>query len=201
MSKSFSDAQIRSRFRQDHYAELGSLIAPDFAARLYDHVTGRSEGVSGTGSKLTGLDDVAEGYADPLMEHLLRGVLPRIEILTGLELSPTYSFFRLYRRGSVLPPHQDREACEIGVSVHLGQSGNQPWPLWVEGPNGQSAADLKPGEALIYRGIECEHWREALTENQYAQIFLHYVDKNGPYREWRFDKRSSLGVGGPTPAQ
>jgi len=201
MSERFSDAQIRTRFRRDYYAKLGSLIAPEFAALLYDHVTARCEGVSGSGSKLAGLEDVAEGYADPSMEHLLRGVLPCVEILTGLELSPTYSFFRLYRRGGILPPHQDREACEIGVSVHLGQSGNHPWPLWVKGPNGQSAVDLGPGEALIYRGIECQHWREALAEDQYAQIFLHYVDKNGPYREWRFDKRASLGIGDPTPAQ
>jgi len=196
-----SDTQIRARFQRDRYAKLGSLIDSEFAAQLYGYVKARSEGVHRTASSLAGLDDVAEDYADPIMEHVLRGALPRIESLTGLELFPTYSFLRLYRRGSILPTHRDREACEIGVSLHLGQSGDRPWPLWIKGPNGQSAVDLGPGDALIYRGMECAHWRDALQGDDFAQIFLHYVDKQGPYGEWRFDKRSSLGIADPTSPQ
>jgi len=28
-----------------------------------------------------------------------------------------------------------------------------------------------------------------------AQVFMHYVDANGPYAEWKFDKRPLLGHG------
>jgi PKHD-type hydroxylase len=39
------------------------------------------------------------------------------------------------------------------------------------------------------------HWREPYFEGKWqAQVFLHYVDQNGPHAEWKYDKRESLGV-------
>jgi hypothetical protein len=55
---------------------------------------------------------------------------------------------------------------------------------------------LKPGDLAVYRGIENEHWREPLTFSEpvwHVQAFLHYVDQNGPYSEYKFDKRQSIG--------
>jgi hypothetical protein len=45
---------------------------------------------------------------------------------------------------------------------------------------------------LIYRGIDIPHWRETYDGDRLAQVFLHYVDQNGPHNEWKFDKRPGL---------
>jgi hypothetical protein len=55
---------------------------------------------------------------------------------------------------------------------------------------------LRPGDALIYRGIELAHWREAFQGEKMAQVFLHYVDRNGPNAAEKFDGRAGLGVPG-----
>ena len=51
---------------------------------------------------------------------------------------------------------------------------------------------LSPGDALIYRGVECFHWRGAYAGNQLVQVFLHYVDRSGPYADKKFDGRKTL---------
>ena len=48
---------------------------------------------------------------------------------------------------------------------------------------------LEEGDAAIYRGCEVVHWREAYNEGtKLAQVFLHYVDANGKFTEWKDDK-------------
>ena len=142
------------------------------------------------------LDDTSPGAlssaGDVFMDGLLLDLLPRAEELSGLKLFPTYSYFRVYHRGDVLGRHTDRQSCEISLSLCLGYQGEKPWPLMVEGPEGSSAVALAPGDALLYRGIECPHWREPLEGERNAQVFLHYVDQNGPYAEWKYDKRPGL---------
>ena len=49
---------------------------------------------------------------------------------------------------------------------------------------------LEEGDAVLYKGCEVDHWREPYTEGtKLAQVFLHYVDANGPYTEWKNDKK------------
>ena len=45
--------------------------------------------------------------------------------------------------------------------------------------------DLAEGDGIIYRGCEIEHWRNPCDgpDNYYSgQVFLHYVDANGPHK-------------------
>lgn len=142
------------------------------------------------------LDDTAPGAlssaGDVFMDGLLMDLLPQAEDITQLKLFPTYSYFRVYHRGDVLAKHTDRQSCEISLSLCLGFEGERPWPLMVEGPQGITSADLAPGDALLYRGIDCPHWRDTLEGERNAQVFLHYVDQNGPYAEFKYDKRPGL---------
>jgi hypothetical protein len=46
---------------------------------------------------------------------------------------------------------------------------------------------LRPGDALLFKGIELTHWREKNTFGPCSQVFLHYVDQNGPYAYCRDD--------------
>jgi len=142
------------------------------------------------------LDGTAPGAlsaaGDVFMDGLLVDLLPRAEEICRLNLFPTYSYFRVYHRGDVLTKHTDRPSCEISLSLCLGYQGEKPWPLLVEGPAGVSSVELAPGDGLLYKGIECPHWRESLDGDDTVQLFLHYVDQNGPYAEWKYDKRPAL---------
>ena len=131
-------------------------------------------------------------YGDPIMEGLLSKLLRTVEKATGLQVFPTYSYFRLYKEGDALGRHSDRPSCEISLTVCLGYEGSGPWPIWIEGSRGVVSVSLEPGDGLLYRGIECPHWRSPFEGSRLAQVFLHYVDQRGPYSNWKFDKRSSL---------
>jgi hypothetical protein len=55
--------------------------------------------------------------------------------------------------------------------------------------------DMQVGDAVLYRGMNIEHWREKYTEGQWqAQVFLHYVDADGPHADQKYDGRTSLGL-------
>ena len=58
-------------------------------------------------------------YGDMLMETLLEKVKPTMEKHTGLKLSPTYSYARIYKNGDVLARHKDRYSCEISTTCLL----------------------------------------------------------------------------------
>lgn len=130
-----------------------------------------------------------------LFDSLLAQLTPHIEERTGLNLYPTYAYARWYHPGDELKIHRDREACEITVTLNLGFEGEQ-WPIYVgtdEEKQNYEKIDMQVGDAVIFRGQELYHWREKYTEGQWqAQVFLHYVDKNGPHAEWKFDKRTHL---------
>jgi len=127
-------------------------------------------------------------YGDPLMEALMVSKLELMKKETGLELLPTYAFWRMYTMFADLKKHKDRPACEISVTVMLGSDGNK-WPIYMDG----KSIELEPGDATIYLGCDVEHWRDEFKGDWHAQTFMHYVDKNGPYREWFKDKRSFYG--------
>jgi hypothetical protein len=62
----------------------------------------------------------------------------------------------------------------------------------VQGDGEPRGAELKPGDGLLYRGTELFHWRDAYQGEALVQVFLHYVDRDGPHADQKFDGRSSL---------
>jgi hypothetical protein len=137
-------------------------------------------------------------YGDPMMESLLVHLHKHMEEQTGLTLYPTYSYYRVYRPGAELKIHKDRPSCEISTTLMLGadyKDNNDlyEWPIYMDGKK----VNMSPGDMVIYRGCELDHWREMFTapEGSYhSQVFLHYVDANGPYADYKWDKRSGVGV-------
>jgi hypothetical protein len=180
------------KFARERYVLLPALIDASEARMLYEY----SQAVVKRGQYAT--DDQVPGtparYSAPRMEILLRELLPLIEEAGGLSLHPTYSYLRIYKHGDVLARHRDRPACEVSVSLCLGYVADRAWPLWIEGPQGVTAVTMEPGDAVLYRGVECLHWREKFTGREASQVFLHYVDQNGPNAGWKFDKRRALGM-------
>jgi len=134
-------------------------------------------------------------YADPLIEVMLKQCLPAVEKNTGLELEPTYSFSRVYQEGEELTPHTDRPSCEISVTINVACTG-KVWPIWMQYEDKDPVkCILNPGDAVIYKGCEVTHWRRKLPKSQMSvQFMLHYLDKNGSHAEYKFDKRTALGL-------
>jgi len=140
--------------------------------------------------------NVYSHYGDFVMETLLVKVLPIMKEKTYLDLVPTYSYARVYEKGSVLERHKDRPSCEISTTLNLG---GDPWPIYVDGSGGQNnpgtKVDLEPGDMLVYSGCELEHWRDEFQGNLCGQVFLHYNHRNGQFGESnKFDKRPMLGL-------
>ena len=41
--------------------------------------------------------------------------------------------------------------------------------------------------------MEYNHWRESYKGDKHTQVFLMYVDVDGKYSDWKWDKREGLG--------
>jgi hypothetical protein len=133
-------------------------------------------------------------YADPLIECLLQQSVESMEEVTGFELYPTYSFSRVYLKGDELTPHIDRPSCEISATVHVATVG-KPWPIWMKVPGKDPIKiEMGVGDAVVYKGCEVTHWRDKMEETDVnVQFMLHYVNKNGPNANYKWDKRPNLG--------
>jgi hypothetical protein len=127
-------------------------------------------------------------YADPLTESLMLNKRKLVEEKSNIKLLPTYSYFRIYTYQSDLPKHKDRPSCEVSVSVHINSDGT-PWEIFFDGEKYETV----PGDAILYKGCEVEHWRKPFEGDWHAQTFLHYVDLNGPNKKFFMDQRRMWG--------
>ena len=147
-------------------------------------------------------------YGNIAMETLLLKCQPGMEKATGLKLYPAYTYARIYKKGDELKRHKDRFSCEISTTMNLG---GDDWPIYLEPDSTKGGTkpgvgyvsdntkgvrvDLKPGDMLVYRGCELEHWREKFKGKECVQVFLHYNNRKTPgAKDNMFDKRPHLGL-------
>ena len=147
-------------------------------------------------------------YGNIAMETLMLKIQPLMEKETGLKLYPAYTYARIYKKGDILKRHKDRFSCEISTTMNLG---GDDWPLYLSPnenvgiPDGKKITteskakgikvDLKPGDMMVYKGMELEHWREKFKGKECIQVFLHYNNRKTPgAKENIFDKRPHLGL-------
>lgn len=161
----------------------------------------------------TQTNSISGTYSDTLMETLLDLSTPVVENNVKKKLFPTYSYLRVYDKGSDLKVHTDRPACEYTVALCLGADPyEKPYELFVGEQDDNSdykyfdddeiyqryRIDFKfpmiPNNAVIFKGLEKVHWREFCVHDHYITVFLHYVDQEGPYKDKKFDERESLGA-------
>lgn len=119
-------------------------------------------------------------HHDIFLETIHEIIWPKLEVILGEELLPTYTYSRLYNNGDVLEKHKDRFACEISVTVQLGRSHHYVWPIYIK----EKPFYLEEGDGVVYLGCDVEHWRNVCDgpEEYYSgQIFFHFVRKNGSY--------------------
>jgi hypothetical protein len=212
-------------FKKDKYVVIKQAISKDLAAfvanyfvikkQVYD--TCRKSKYISPYEVMVGYYEGAEEqiphtfscYSDIAMETLMLKCQPIMEKMTGLKLNPAYTYARIYKKGDILKRHKDRFSCEISTTMNLG---GDPWALYLD-PTGASnvinekqnlikpnapkgiKVDLKPGDMLVYRGCELEHWRNKFKGKECIQVFLHYNNRKTPgAKDNMFDRRPHLGL-------
>ncbi|MEM9013582.1 MAG: hypothetical protein AAGB02_00605 [Pseudomonadota bacterium] len=143
------------------------------------------------------------------MQTLQWGLTPYMSTLTGKELMPSHSYFRVYGKGDVCHVHSDTTACEHALSLTLGYSEDILWDFNIsdkyydaekERPADTAnrlrdlrllSVPMSTGDGVLYNGINYLHGRIRPNPNKWsAQIFLHWVDRNGTYAAHAFDGRA-----------
>jgi hypothetical protein len=188
--------------RDNGYVHIPDLIDAESARELTDQLKTIVASGKTQRDDQCPLSEAVHGH--PVFDSLLEQLLPSMQTITGKRLHPTYAYARMYVPGETLAVHTDREACEYSLTLTLGNEG-KPWPIFMAKPGEDgSSVTMHPGGAVAYRGCDMLHWREAFEGEWQAQVFLHYVDADGPNAEWKFDKRHSLShhaqpekIGGP----
>ena len=184
--------------------DLAIFVANYFSMRKQVYDTCRQAKYISPYEELLGEYEPAHGqiphtyfsYSDIAMDTLMLKCQPVLEKITGVKLSPAYTFARMYKKGDILKRHKDRFSCEISTTMNLA---GDPWPLYLE-PSGKEGlkgikVDLKPGDMLVYSGCELEHWRNKFKGKEHIQVFLHYNNRKTPgAKENMFDKRPHLGL-------
>jgi len=184
------------------------LLKREAVAYMYNNNITYDNGMLGTWTDKQ-IPNTYSIYGDQVFDTLLMKVLPLMKKETGLELIPTYSYARIYKKGDILKRHKDRPSCEISTTINLG---GEPWPIFID-PTGSdnvideyknihkpnapagSRVDLEVGDMLMYEGCKLEHWREPFEGEDCAQVFLHYNDASGKdAKQNKFDGRPMIGL-------
>jgi predicted 2-oxoglutarate/Fe(II)-dependent dioxygenase YbiX len=199
--------QAMTQFEVDKYVHLPEFLDKENCAQLVNELRKLIADGKTTKDEQCPLSQAIHGA--PVFDSLLEQLVPNFEQASGKKLFPTYAYARLYAPGDELKIHTDRPACEISATLTLGFDGDV-WPIYV-GDYAEQGREITTqqgetkyltnereikmgvGDAVLYRGMDKVHWREPYKEGKWqAQVFLHYVDANGPHAEWKYDKRTKL---------
>ena len=200
------------KFEKDRYLFVKNFISPELAKIITTYTLHQNKFNNQPEAGHAQVPGTHSIHGDHLMESLVEHTWPKMEELTGVELWPTYTFYRLYKQGDILKHHTDRPACEVSATICLGydycnldafKKTDYNWKLWVNNtangkkyggdPKEDRGYEMKPGDAIVYRGCEIDHWREEFKGVMQSQVFFHYCDRNGPFKDAKFDCRPGLG--------
>jgi len=136
-------------------------------------------------------------YGDACYDTLMLMSTHMISKYINIDLTPTYTYARIYYNNAELLPHLDRDECEHSVSLFLGGEFDATWPIWMlnkEVHKEPNMLALNIGDCVIYKGNKVHHWRDAFLGTSHYQLFMHYVETNGKFKHLKFDTRPYLGM-------
>ena len=134
-------------------------------------------------------------YGDPAFDMVMAMSTQDIGNIVGKNLVPQYTYARIYKNGSDLNIHSDRPECQYSVTLCLCGEYEKPWPIWIKDYAGNmNEVPLDEGDMVVYHGTELEHWRDKFEGTAQVQLFMHYVDAEGEFKDRLFDGRRNLGL-------
>lgn len=104
-------------------------------------------------------------------------MVPRLELLLGRKIKPSYNFASCYDEGKgKCPRHTDRPQCKYTVDLCVSQ--RKPWEFNAVGEDGaERSFFMEPGDAILLSGTHHEHWRPDLQADNFCDlVFFHFVD-------------------------
>lgn len=135
--------------------------------------------------------------SDPFGLSLLESISPIVSDILEKEVLPSYSYTRVYEKGTRLIPHRDRKACEISMSITLANFPNNTKEenFYISENNDESDAlkmTINTGDALMFFGSTHTnngfyHWRDETDSDHIMQIFLHWVYKDGEFQDYAYE--------------
>jgi predicted 2-oxoglutarate/Fe(II)-dependent dioxygenase YbiX len=180
-----------SYFENNGYVVLSNALDSESCTELVNHMFELHKNNKTVKDEQCPLSDAV--YGDKVFDNLLSELADPIGKHVGRKLLPTYTYARIYRPNEILKKHVDRPSCEISATITLGFDGKVVWPIYVDEEK-EIKLNLDIGDLLVYKGCEVTHWRPKYKGTWQVQVFLHYVDADGPYTEYVLDKRSQLGI-------
>lgn len=183
-------------FEKNRYIYLANVIGRDECDKLTEYM----QALDNEGKLVKDEQCPLSGsvYGDPIFDSILEKLAEPLSKQLGVELLPAYTYARLYAPGETLVRHKDREACEISGTLTLGfDPGSGIWPIYLAKEDDDVVGTeflVNTGDLVMYRGNEMDHWRPSYKGKWQAQVFFHYVDKNGPHADFAYDGRKQLGV-------
>lgn len=183
-------------FAKNRYVYLDSALSKEECNKLTDYMFGLKDNGKLVQDEQCPLSWSV--YGDPVLDSILDRLREPLSKQLGIDLLPAYTYARIYQPGEILKRHVDRPSCEISGTLTLGHDPeSEIWPIFFsKDPKDQAgkSVTIEVGDLLMYRGNELNHWRPAYIGRWQVQVFFHYVDANGPNKEWSYDKRSKLGT-------
>jgi len=169
----------RPQFQSEGYAPVGRLIHPFHIAalrRYYRHQlrTGKLR----LGDDQCSLRSIS--YNDPVARFFHQQLTKAITAFAGEPLKASYVYLASYQPGAILNQHTDRAQCDFSITLCLDYSPEPrhatPWPLQLHKKSSTVKVFQAIGDALLYRGCQLPHSREALPPGHTStSIFFHYV--------------------------
>ncbi len=168
--------RVAKEIASKRFCSLSSLIHPvqiAALARYYRALIGSGQWKLGDGQ----VERRHGWHNEPIARYFQFQLTNLVSRIVGEQVKPTYAYSSAYRGGASLRAHLDRRQCEFTMSLLIDETVEaEPWPLWFQTAAGEASVTLTCGDAVLFRGCELPHWREAASMEQYATMLLfHYV--------------------------
>ena len=202
--------KVHGDYETDGYALIEGLVPAEVASALLDSLAASLGGPDNRFGPFQSQEMLTRRPTIEIPGHsffplltFLWGLTPIVSQLTGRDLLPSFDYFRIYQQGDICRLHTDRPSSEHSLSMTLRYSDDQIWPLDIarlpsDGPvssldedfgaEDYDSLEMKPGDAVLYRGVERRHGRVTPNPNRTsAHLFLHYVERGGRFEDHAFD--------------
>jgi len=191
-----------SSFKKNRYAVVNNIISKDLIKFInieYDILMKADKAMLNPTNKFYRGDDQIpmsfSWYSPFVSESLMVFLNKKASKIFGVDVTPSYTYTRMYYKGATMAIHKDRPSCQFSATINLSIKG-KPWPIWFKDKNNKEVAViLNPGDICFYKGTDLEHWRDEFEGEEMLQFFLHYVETDGIHKEFKYDKRMALGLG------